>query len=385
MAPDTANTLTRRDRLVAEVFKCLDISSCGLLRQSEMYRVALETGFDGDEEQWQEEYKGLCQDLDRDPAVGLDLATFKSFVNDRSEAGCYCSEDELIELAGGALNLGMDELWDAAESLQGQRGRPPASVLLRQQYRMHPSLNRFSSEHFYGGKVGNDISTLHRAAGLLVHPTTGQRCAVLFWPNLPSFCEEMQVVATRDASTHSKANPQEAERCVSIAVGLAARVGARNVAVLSWYNAQVTELKRRLRAAGCDTVHCGSVVTSQGCEWDYVLLSTVRAASASGGPSSAALGCLADRHLLNVAVTRGRLGIVVLGSPELLRANRSWRAFLEHYRDEGCVLSAEDVPILAGTPARPGGHSAEGPRSRDDQVFAGDLQASLPSSSPQPT
>lgn len=247
----------------------------------------------------------------------------------------------------------------AAEAGEGTGAEAPASVLLRQQYRMHPQLNRFSSVQFYGGQVADDSSTLQRPLGLLEHPRTRSRCAALFWTSPCGFQEEVQEVATRDASTQSKANPQEADRCVTLAAELAARAGPRSVAVLSWYNAQVSELRRRLRQhAHCAGVHVGSVVTAQGSEWDYVLLSTVR--SVSGNSRGASLGCLADKHLLNVAVTRGRLGIVVLGNPTSLSTCRPWKAFLEHCREVGGFMEADDdVPplvargTLAATPVGP--------------------------------
>merc|ERR1711988_1981135 len=88
-----------------------------------------------------------------------------------------------------------------------------------------------------------------------------------------------------------------------------ARAGSSQVAVLSWYNAQVARISSLLQGTN---IHVGSVVTAQGGEWDYVVLSTVR-----GSPGG--IGCLADEHLLDVALTRARLGACVLGSIEVLR------------------------------------------------------------------
>eukprot|EP00971_Amphidinium_carterae_P318942 6340018-Amphidinium_carterae.1 len=49
----------------------------------------------------------------------------------------------------------------------------PQQVILTQQYRMHPDMNRFPSEHFYGGQVLSDVSTRMRPQGLLEHPHSG--------------------------------------------------------------------------------------------------------------------------------------------------------------------------------------------------------------------
>eukprot|EP00439_Symbiodinium_sp_Y106_P062719 s158_g9.t1 len=164
---------------------------------------------------------------------------------------------------------------------------------------------------------------------MLAHGYTGSPSPVLFWTSPSTFQEEVHEVATKDSSTRSKANVREAER---------SRAGSKSVAVLSWYNAQVVELKSELRRLGAKGVHVGSVVTAQGSEWDYVLLSTVLSNGSGLTEAGQRLGCLADKHLLNVAVSRGRVGLVVLGSPEVLRLDRHWAAFLEHCKGLGGVL-----------------------------------------------
>ncbi|CAE8651702.1 unnamed protein product, partial [Polarella glacialis] len=62
--------------------------------------------------------------------------------------------------------------------------------------------------------------------------------------------------------------------------------------------------------------------------------------------SRPSLGSLADKHLLNVAVSRGRVGLVALGCPEVLRSDRNWAAFIEHCKSLGGVLEASDSPCL---------------------------------------
>jgi len=66
---------------------------------------------------------------------------------------------------------------------------------------------------------------------------------------------------------------------------------------------QVSKISDLLRQEGLPQVHCGSIATAQGSEWDYVLVSTVR--SEKGGK----LGLLSDPHTMNVAITRARHGI----------------------------------------------------------------------------
>lgn len=338
-----------RAQLVFQAFCALRGSSSCSLQAEDMQVFAERTGWEGTDSEWREEFKVLCSELG---VESVDLKSFARLVEDRSEKGCFCSNEELEKLGGLATpSLGEQAVPPSqpTPSLQA-----PPSVLLRQQYRMHPSMNSFPSKQFYGGKVFSDKSTQDRPAGMLAHGYTGSPSPVLFWTSPPTFQEEVHEVATKDSSTRSKANVREAERCARLAAEIAARAGSKSVAVLSWYNAQVVELKSELRRLGAKGVHVGSVVTAQGSEWDYVLLSTVLSNGSGLTEAGQRLGCLADKHLLNVAVSRGRVGLVVLGSPEVLRLDRHWAAFLEHCKGLGGILQDGDSPGFSGRSPGPG-------------------------------
>eukprot|EP00931_Biecheleriopsis_adriatica_P068625 TRINITY_DN42557_c0_g1_i1.p1 TRINITY_DN42557_c0_g1~~TRINITY_DN42557_c0_g1_i1.p1 ORF type:complete len:1363 (-),score=285.37 TRINITY_DN42557_c0_g1_i1:47-4135(-) len=349
--------LQSRQQLVEKAFRALlagAVHAEGVVERlglQELRPFAEFTGWEGSDAEWEEEFRSLCAYLGSDPACGLGLDAFNALVDDVSEQGCQCSDEELCQLAGVSAprpSFGVAPALDEADLVI----KAPSSVLLRQQYRMHPSMNNFPSREFYGGKVFSDQSTKERPAGMLVHGSTGARSPLLFWTSSPSFREEVQEVATRDSSTRSKANFGEAERCARLAADIASRAGPRSVAVLSWYNAQVVQLKSALRSLGCRGVHVGSVVTAQGSEWDYVLLSTVLGPSSTSEAVSR-LGSLADKHLLNVAVSRGRVGLVVLGCPEVLKTDRHWAAFLEHCKSLGGVLEDWDAPGLSSQTSLP--------------------------------
>lgn len=328
-----SNEGSERGLLVYQAFQSLRTGSSECLTSQEMLAFAKQTGFEGSDADWEEEFQSLCQELGIN---GVDLTTFGQLVDDRSERGCYCTKEDLQSIIRSRSPPETHATNGAITA--------PKSVLLRQQYRMHPSMNSFPSKQFYDGKVFSDKSTIFRPAGLLAHGS-GARCPVLFWSSPASFQEEVHEVATRDASTRSKANVKEAQRCARLAAQIAQCAGAKSVAVLSWYNAQVVELKSSLRKLNTPGIHVGSVVTAQGSEWDYVLLSTVLSSPVS--LQEAKLGCLADKHLLNVAVSRARVGLVVLGCPEVLQGNRHWAAFLEHCKDLGGMVQDGDEPALS--------------------------------------
>lgn len=70
----------------------------------------------------------------------------------------------------------------------------------------------------------------------------------------------------------------------------------------------------------------------QGREKDIIVLSTVRA-SPEGG-----VGFLADYRRLNVAITRAKYGVVVVGHRDTLARDAIWRSWLQWVREHGCVI-----------------------------------------------
>lgn len=53
---------------------------------------------------------------------------------------------------------------------------------------------------------------------------------------------------------------------------------------------------------------------------------------------SQGVGFLSDPRRLNVALTRSKYGLVILGNPKVLAKNALWSALLSHYKDEGCLV-----------------------------------------------
>ncbi|CAK9020828.1 unnamed protein product [Durusdinium trenchii] len=248
---------------------------------------------------------------------------------------------------------------------------------------MHEDLNAFPAAYFYGGRVRTDPGILARAPGRLAHPGRPSKPeALLFWSS-PSAPEQLiSQVRTASSSAKSRFNPAEAVRAAELAKALAAKVGGQRVTwsegVLRFLSGEgcnphlvqrpsrlgpvhaghVQQLNEILEGTGVTChgkVYVGGVVSSQGNEpraegfrqhiasaeeWDYVLLSTVR--STPGG-----LGALEDEHLLDVALTRARLGMCVLGTSETLRRITAWSCFLDHCEAKQLVTGSQPV-VLGG-------------------------------------
>mmetsp|Transcript_128937 Transcript_128937/g.241165 ORF Transcript_128937/g.241165 Transcript_128937/m.241165 type:complete len:1020 (+) Transcript_128937:50-3109(+) len=240
--------------------------------------------------------------------------------------GDHCQLRPTIQSAVAAeagMDISLFERWACWERETSPAG--PLITLLQQQYRMHPSISHFPCAHFYSGLVKDAPCTKHLEHGVLTHATSGEdlqkRAAVLFWDvRAESGDESKQSVRTSaSGGVGSRANQAEAKHAASLAIQIAEVSGDSAVAVLSWYSNQVALIKGILADSGRKRIHVGTISTAQGSEWDYVILSAVRTQS-----SEKSLGILSDAHVLTVALTRGILGLVIIGDRRALESSHHW-------------------------------------------------------------
>ncbi|CAE8678105.1 unnamed protein product [Polarella glacialis] len=95
-APSFAKDSDSRSEVVREVFKRLDTNRAGFLSAQDMLPFANHTGFDGSDADWAEEFQSLCSEPGSSQGVGVEH--FARLVDDESDDGCYCSDEELRDL-----------------------------------------------------------------------------------------------------------------------------------------------------------------------------------------------------------------------------------------------------------------------------------------------
>ena len=111
---------------------------------------------------------------------------------------------------------------------------------------------------------------------------------------------------------------------------------AAAVSVVQRLRSELPAVRRALARAGVGGVEVATVDGFQGREQEVVVFSCVRA------NDEGRLGFLADPRRLNVALTRARRGLVVLGHRATLRhdpAWASWLGFVDEHDLEGAVLA----------------------------------------------
>uniref|UniRef100_A0A8C1V7G0 Si:dkey-97a13.6 n=1 Tax=Cyprinus carpio TaxID=7962 RepID=A0A8C1V7G0_CYPCA len=133
------------------------------------------------------------------------------------------------------------------------------------------------------------------------------------------------------------------------------RVKHEDIAILSPYNAQVAQIRDRLRKSTdplMERITVTTITKSQGSEWQYVILSMVRSCPSNEiepQPSrewlSNHIGFVGDENQINVGITRAQNGLCILGNQEVLNCSPAWKKLLKHYSGQGCVVSADQITV----------------------------------------
>ncbi|XP_057186281.1 helicase with zinc finger domain 2 isoform X2 [Triplophysa rosa] len=214
----------------------------------------------------------------------------------------------------------------------------------------HEEICRFPSEEFYKGQ----LKTAAKRGPCCLLNKYKLRTAIVF--GHVDGKEESLVVSTEQGNENSMKNAEEAKQAVRVANLLIkrSRVNPDHIAILTPYNAQVSNIREQLQNCDIENVTVCTIMKSQGSEWPYVILSTVRSCSMTDtdmNRSSQAwlckrLGFITDENLVNVAITRAQDGLCILGNSDLLRCSDLWKKILDHYDREECVVNpASDIQV----------------------------------------
>lgn len=84
-----------RGEMASAIFAALDSGGTGRLRCPEMQKFSRLIGWEGDDQEWKEEYETLCEEWECLDSDGFNEASFSDIINDKSDKGLYCSDREL--------------------------------------------------------------------------------------------------------------------------------------------------------------------------------------------------------------------------------------------------------------------------------------------------
>lgn len=199
--------------------------------------------------------------------------------------------------------------------------------LLKEQHRMHAALMQFPSTEMYQGQLrAHPTAEARTLAPLLSRELDAP--PLLFLDTAGKGFDEQQ-----GEGTASLINEGEAELILArVRALVAAGVAAQDLAVITPYRAQAQLLRDRLAAT--PELEADTVDAFQGREKEAVLVSLVRSNSAQ------AVGFLADLRRMNVALTRARRHLFVVGDSATLSGHPFYARFLEHAHATGAYRSA---------------------------------------------
>ncbi len=235
---------------------------------------------------------------------------------------------------------------------------PEASALLSVQYRMHAGIMGFSNEYFYGGQLVAAPGVETRGLPLPDEPsvrfidTAGTGFAEAKNPETNSRynTDEYLLIATylygyrerfhvdiAEVDDESGAAPENDSPALSTLHSPTLKLSWPSIALISPYREQVEQMRAEVAddplLSRLDVV-VHTIDGFQGQERDWVIVSLVRS------NAGAELGFLKDYRRMNVAMTRAKLQLVVVGDSATIGNDPFYGAFLDYVERVGDYASA---------------------------------------------
>jgi superfamily I DNA and/or RNA helicase len=208
---------------------------------------------------------------------------------------------------------------------------PTSSLMLNLQYRMNATISGFSSKTFYGGKLSADSSVENRVLG--------QKNLILSQPL--EFLDTAGCSLDEESQGHSFCNSGEIKvmfaHLLQLFEAMALHTndfGSQTIALISPYKGQVNALKESLEADSNleyfrKQILVNSIDGFQGQERDIVYISLVRS------NLQGSIGFLSDIRRFNVAITRAKKKLVVVGDSATLSRLPFYESFLLYVEKNG--------------------------------------------------
>lgn len=204
--------------------------------------------------------------------------------------------------------------------------KPQAVSLLTLQYRMNDEIMRFSSEWFYDGLLQSAPNVKYR--GILDYDTA------IEWINT----EGLDYMEEYIDESSGRINKAEAELSVGKLKEYIEKIGKQrflseriDVGLISPYKAQVRYLRSLLKRDAFfkpyqSAITINTVDGFQGQERDVILISLVRA------NEDGQIGFLNDLRRMNVAITRARMKLIILGAASTLTRHAFYKKLYEYIK-----------------------------------------------------
>ncbi|XP_037306349.2 RNA helicase Mov10l1 [Pungitius pungitius] len=210
-------------------------------------------------------------------------------------------------------------------------------------YRSHKALLALPSKLFYK----NELCTKAPKAEV----ETLCRWKTLPKKGFPLLFHGVRGTEMREGNNPSWFNPVEAVQvmiyCCQLAKKLYKPVAASDIGIIAPYKKQCEKIRVLLGKVGLSDIKVGSVEEFQGQEFLVIIMSTVRSnESVQSEDLQSALGFLANPKRFNVAITRPKALLLLVGNPHILIRDLCFRALLQYCFINGAYLGCDPPPFL---------------------------------------
>lgn len=213
---------------------------------------------------------------------------------------------------------------------------PDVSVMLNTQYRMHQTIMDFSNAEFYKGELKADVSVKDT---LLSRHEDETRLNAAFEFIDTAGCSYNEIINPESLSI---SNPEEASLLFRHMKALLQQYGTDRpirIGIISPYKEQVQYISNKLAEeeelkAWLPSIAVKTIDGFQGQERDVIYISMVRS------NEELEIGFLSDTRRMNVALTRAKKKLVVIGDSATIGTHPFYKRFLEYAEGAGAYKSA---------------------------------------------
>ena len=208
--------------------------------------------------------------------------------------------------------------------------------MLKVQHRMHAELIEFPSREMYSGELRSHPDAASRTLGQILNVPIGLDSPPFrFIDTAGKGFDESAAAGTQSLRNEGEAELLEGRVRALIKAGLP----ATSIGIISPYRAQADFLREKL--SDLEGLEVDSVDAFQGREKEVILVSLVRS------NTEQQVGFLNDLRRMNVAITRARRHLLVVGDSATLTAHPFYNRFIERAHALGTYITAwewvEDV------------------------------------------
>ena len=188
-------------------------------------------------------------------------------------------------------------------------------VQLNVQYRMHPAISQFPSKEFYNGMIQDGVNEEDRIFPSKFDWKADSSSPLMF----------INISNGKESGDTSKQNIVEAKFVRKLVTKFRKTMKPEDIGVITPYDAQKRFL---MQLKGMNNIEIDSVDGFQGREKQVIIFTCVR---------TKGIGFLKDRKRLNVALTRAKCGLIIVGNQKNLSRDPLWKSYLQFLEENNCI------------------------------------------------